>query len=341
MPFSKTETLAQEDLDYIYLHILKKAIEEYEVNGKKYFERVERFSSKIGSIVSGIVNNLNTADLVIADLTGLNHNVMYELGVRHSLKRGTIIISQNLNNLPSDLRDYLTVGYNYSQKTTEQPGNYEKFKIELHKSINEVLTTNKYDSPVLSYLQQKQRFRNEEEVEKLKANAIVVKAIHDECYIIQDMIKALEEKNYEGLGELLTLQLFILKLNNLSTALNELRIAYTSSVLYENITNSRTILAELNKMFGLNEYFSSVKTLPYWPNEAFRATDVKGCIERPFVNVFALSNEEGLSYVNMKDLFKVGGVLECELLTYLTEYIEEKARELGVVENEIKIMLES
>ena len=324
MPFSRTDTLAQDDLDYIYSHILKKAVEEYEVNGKTYFERVERFSSKIGSIVSGIVNNLNTADLVIADLTGLNHNVMYELGVRHSLKRGTIIISQNLNNLPSDLRDYLTVGYSYSQKTTEQPGNYEKFKIELHKSINEVLTTNKYDSPVLSYLQQKQRFRNEEEVEKLKANVIIVKAIHDECYEIQDMIKALEEKNYEGLGELLTLQLFILKLNNLSAALNELRIAYTSSGLYENITNSRTILAELNKMFGLNEYFSTVKTLPYWPNEAFRTTDVKGCIERSFVNVFTLSNEEGLSYVTMKDLFKVGGVLECELLNYLIKYIEEK-----------------
>ena len=97
MPFTKTDNLNQKDLDYIYNHMLKKAVEEYKIKGKKYFQNVDRFSNKVGSIISGIVNNLNSSDLVIADLTGLNHNVMYELGVRHALRRGTIIISQELN----------------------------------------------------------------------------------------------------------------------------------------------------------------------------------------------------------------------------------------------------
>lgn len=341
MPFTSTDNLNKEDLDYIYSHILKKAIEEYQVNGKKYFEIVERFSSNVGSIVSGIVNNLNSADLVVADLTGLNHNVMYELGVRHALKRGTIILSQDLNNLPSDLRDYLTVGYKYSDKTTLQVANYEKFKTELHKTITELITTEKYDSPVLSYLKEKQRFRKEEEIEKLKENTIIIDAIHNEYYEIEDMIKALEEKQYKSLDEDLLYQLFNLKLNNLTTALAELKISYQSSILYENVTNSRTLLSEVNKMFGMNEYFSTFKKIPDFPKGGFGTIDIKGCIGKSFVNVFALSNEEGLKYTNMKELFKDGGLLEDELLDYLQEYLEKRSRELGVEEHELEKVLSS
>lgn len=83
MPFSKTDTLNQADLDCIYSDMLKRAVEEYVVDGKKYFGHVERFNTKVGSIISGIVNNLNNAELVIAVLTGLHPNVMYQLGVRH------------------------------------------------------------------------------------------------------------------------------------------------------------------------------------------------------------------------------------------------------------------
>ena len=43
-----------------------------------------------GSITKEIVTSLHTADLVIADLTGYNPNVFYELGVVHSAGRPTI-----------------------------------------------------------------------------------------------------------------------------------------------------------------------------------------------------------------------------------------------------------
>ena len=341
MPFSKAEDLKKEDLDYIYTHILKKAVEEFEIDGKRYFQRVERFENKVGSIISGIVNNLNTAELVIADLTGLNPNVMYELGVRHALKRGTIIISQNMGNLPSDLRDYLTVDYTYSQKTTEQPDCFEKFKSDLHKTIVEVISTNKYDSPVLSYLEQKQRFRDEEKIERLKENAIVIEAIHNEYFAIEEMVSTLIENNYQGIENRLMYQLFNLKLNSLTVALSELNIPYSSSILYEQITNSRTILSEVNKMFGMNEYFDSFKQIEGFPTGAFGTSDIKGCIERQFVNVFVLSEGGGLKYTNMKELFKEEGVLQDELLDYLQEFISEKAKDLGVEEDEINKVLES
>jgi hypothetical protein len=46
-------------------------------------------------ILSHIVENLVSADLVIADLSGRNANVYYELGVRHAVNNNTILISDN------------------------------------------------------------------------------------------------------------------------------------------------------------------------------------------------------------------------------------------------------
>jgi len=56
-----------------------------------------------GSITKEIVTSLHTADLVIADLTGNNPNVFYELGIAHSAGRPTVIITQHTEALPFDV----------------------------------------------------------------------------------------------------------------------------------------------------------------------------------------------------------------------------------------------
>jgi hypothetical protein len=190
-------------------------------------------------------------------------------------------------------------------------------------------------------LQQKQRFRDEEEVEKLIANSVIIDAICNECYEIEDMLKALEEKNYEGGNNLLTYQLFNWKLNNLIAAFNELKISYNSSILYDAIINSRAILTDLSKIFGMNELFYNANQSPEWPQGIFGTSHIKDCIERPLVNIFALVDREGLKYTNMKELFKDEGILEDELLDYLKEYVEKKAKELGVNAEEINKVLTS
>jgi len=157
MPFSQvkideTNVLDRHDLDFIYEEILRPIVSSFEISGEKYFTSVSRFEQSSGSIIDGIISNINSADIVIADLTGLNPNVMYELGVRHSLRRGTIMLSQNLSSIPSDLRDYLCVGYSYSKSTTEQRRNRDAFKVDLHQAISDVIQTSRIDSPVLSYI---------------------------------------------------------------------------------------------------------------------------------------------------------------------------------------------
>lgn len=63
------------------------------------------------NIISDIVYGINEASVIIADLTGLNPNVFYELGLAHALRKKTIIITQDIDELPFDIRSYRAVEY--------------------------------------------------------------------------------------------------------------------------------------------------------------------------------------------------------------------------------------
>ena len=57
-------------------------------------------------------NHLKNDDLCIADITGKNANVMYELGYRKGLEKPVIIITSDTDKLPFDVYDYRVVIYN-------------------------------------------------------------------------------------------------------------------------------------------------------------------------------------------------------------------------------------
>ena len=63
------------------------------------------------NILRDIVEGISQADIIIADLTGLNPNVFYELGLAHAMNKKVIIISQDLGELPFDIKSYRTVEY--------------------------------------------------------------------------------------------------------------------------------------------------------------------------------------------------------------------------------------
>lgn len=65
------------------------------------------------NILKDIIKPMYEADYIIADLTGLNPNVMYELGIAHCFGKKTIVITQdNLSSLPFDLKQYRAMSYN-------------------------------------------------------------------------------------------------------------------------------------------------------------------------------------------------------------------------------------
>lgn len=71
---------------------------------------------RAGSFIKDILEYVSSAFVVIADLTGQNPNVFYELGVRHALSSRTILIAQTVDDIPSDLREYRTVVYDTSAR---------------------------------------------------------------------------------------------------------------------------------------------------------------------------------------------------------------------------------
>jgi len=70
-----------------------------------------------GRVMSDILEGIARAEIVLADLTGTNPNVMYELGIAHTVKNPekVIIITQDApENLPFDVRDLRVLRYHAS-----------------------------------------------------------------------------------------------------------------------------------------------------------------------------------------------------------------------------------
>lgn len=62
-------------------------------------------------ILVDIWQNLNVSDFVIADITGRNPNVLYELGIAHTLAKPVLIISRNAEDIPIDLSTRRVIVY--------------------------------------------------------------------------------------------------------------------------------------------------------------------------------------------------------------------------------------
>ncbi len=67
--------------------------------------------AKPGGIMLQIWNSIRLAHVIVADLTGLNANVLYEVGIAHALGKEVILITQNKKKLPFDVRGMRWIDY--------------------------------------------------------------------------------------------------------------------------------------------------------------------------------------------------------------------------------------
>ncbi len=111
------------------------------------------------SIMDIVVSEILASHFVVADLTGKNPNVFYELGIAHSFKDAPniILISQNMEDVPADLR-HLTIIIYEADNPMWLVSQIEK-KIKTNKNYFEVyfLIKNKY------YF----KFNNENDIEEI------------------------------------------------------------------------------------------------------------------------------------------------------------------------------
>ena len=140
MPFSQTEhelnnksvTITSDEWSHIFEEWIKKAVENYPSRKIK----CNRSETVQGNFVKGIIQEINNSEIAIVDLTGQKPNVYYELGVRHSLRLGTIIITQDFATLTSDLKSYYCFSYKYSDKNHLYNKLHKKFEKDLHYQIS-------------------------------------------------------------------------------------------------------------------------------------------------------------------------------------------------------------
>jgi hypothetical protein len=65
-----------------------------------------------GNITKQVIEHLMGADLIIADLTGRNPNVFYELAICHALRKPTIHLIKEGERIPFDLAPYRAIMFN-------------------------------------------------------------------------------------------------------------------------------------------------------------------------------------------------------------------------------------
>lgn len=97
------------EFDRIYQKLI---VPPFEDSGFSVF-RADTLSNQ-QNILRDIVSGIATSDLVVADLTGINANVMYELGIAHALDKRVVMLTQALETVPFDLRAYRIIKYSVS-----------------------------------------------------------------------------------------------------------------------------------------------------------------------------------------------------------------------------------
>jgi hypothetical protein len=98
--------------------------------------------SQPGSITRDIVKGILNAECIIADLTGANANVFYELGISHSYGNNSVMTALQGEKLPFDIRSYRVIFY---RRTASGRLSLAK---KLKRTIKEITTlSNKPNNP--------------------------------------------------------------------------------------------------------------------------------------------------------------------------------------------------
>lgn len=106
-------------------------------------ERADKLSHP-GLIDAQVIQRLLTADIVVADLTGLNPNVFYEIGIRHMSQKPIIHMHEIGQGIPFDVSLYRSISY-----SRLRPRDLRQARSSLAQSVGDVLAADyQVENPV-------------------------------------------------------------------------------------------------------------------------------------------------------------------------------------------------
>ena len=115
------------ELNYFFLYLKKYPEEKYKI-------RVERGDSNVltKELMKKISEQISTASFLIADITGNNANVFFELGIAHAASKPVIFLTQDApKDAPVDVRQFEFIQY--------ELGGHVDFLAKLDNAVRNVL----------------------------------------------------------------------------------------------------------------------------------------------------------------------------------------------------------
>lgn len=110
--------------------------------GEEYEVRVAHREFELGSINDRVIRNIYDSDLVIANLTQLNPNVMFEIGMRYSFGKPALVIAEEgtrlyIKNIEDEIEklELEINSQNFQDKDTIK--RWQLYKNRLDKSIGD------------------------------------------------------------------------------------------------------------------------------------------------------------------------------------------------------------
>lgn len=136
-PIGGDNTETRIKADGLIRAVIFPVLEELDIEGKAAHQ-----IDASGSITKQVIVRIVNDDLVIANLTELNPNVMYELAVRHAKRKPVVVLAEKGTVLPFDIAQERTLFY-----TNDMIG-VEELKPRLKAAIEKALSENDPDNPI-------------------------------------------------------------------------------------------------------------------------------------------------------------------------------------------------
>jgi hypothetical protein len=108
MPFA-------EELKPVYEDHIKKVVKQLGLT----VARADDFFAA-SAVISDIWNSIYAAKVIIADCTGRNPNVFYEIGIAHTLGKSVVLVARSAEDIPFDVQHLRALIYEYTPRGMEQ-----------------------------------------------------------------------------------------------------------------------------------------------------------------------------------------------------------------------------
>lgn len=136
-PIGNDDSIARRETDGLIDAVVLPVLRKLSIAGE-----VSHRINKTGNINKQVITRLVEYDLVIANLTGLNPNVMYELAVRHAKRLPVVSVAEKGTKLPFDLYAERTLLY------VNDMAGVEDLKPRLKLAIESALSEKEPDNPI-------------------------------------------------------------------------------------------------------------------------------------------------------------------------------------------------